>query len=145
MLDCLKHVSSGAYELIRRKFADVFKTLRANENVKNINEEFETYCREVIAIGFNSASYNLNLIKQTSISQSLDKSDFVIRKVNNYLCIGTTKLRCLDIPHFVTPFYRKLLKQIEVLIINQICDRQAAYWPKGGPQLCLLDAGQYFE
>ena len=65
----------------------------------------------MIVIEFNSASYDLNLIKQTLIEQLLDKTDFVIRKVNNYLCIKTGTLKYLDIPHFPAPgySYRRLL------------------------------------
>ena len=105
MLDCLKHASSGTYELMKTKLADVFQTLETNENKKSINKEFESYCREVIVVEFNSVPYNLNLIKSTPIQQLLDKTDFVIRKVNNYLCIRTTKLKFLSIPHFLAPSF----------------------------------------
>ena len=59
--------SSGTYEQIKRKFPDVFQMLETSENVKNINKEFEAYCREVIVIESNSVSYDLNLIKPTLI------------------------------------------------------------------------------
>ena len=36
MLGYLKYASSGLYELIEKKFADVFQTLKTNENVKKI-------------------------------------------------------------------------------------------------------------
>ena len=60
------------------------------------------------------------------MQQLLDKNDFVIRKVNNYLCIRTAKLRFLDILYFLVPGFsdRKLLKPVEVLIISQVSDRQ---------------------
>ena len=60
MLNCLKHAWSGAFEQMKRKFADVFQTLETNENFKNMNKEFEAYCREVIAKGLNSAFYDLD-------------------------------------------------------------------------------------
>ena len=109
MFDCLEHASSGAYELMKRKFANVFQTLETNENVKNINREFEACCGEVVVIEFNSLYYDLNLVKQIPIQQLLDKINFVIGKVSKYLFKRTTKSRFLDIPHFLAPnlSYRK--------------------------------------
>ena len=113
MLKYLEEVSNAAYEIMKRKFVGVFQALELSKNVRkeNLTKEFEAYCREFIVIGFNSASYDLNLIKPTLIQQLLGKIDFVIKKANNYLCIKTEKLRFLDIWHFLTPdfSYRKFL------------------------------------
>ena len=85
--------------------------LSKNVRKENLTKKFEAYCRELIVIGFNSATYNLNLITPTLIQQLLDKIDFVIKKVNKYLCIKTEKLRFLDIRHFLAPgfSYQKFL------------------------------------
>ena len=83
-----------------------------------MNTEFEAYCREVTVIGFDSATYDSNLIKPTPIQQLLDKIDFEIRKANNYLCIKTTKLKFLTFDIF---WYLASLTancQVEVLIIS---------------------------
>ena len=76
-----------------------------------MTKEFEAYCQELIIIRFNSASYDLNLIKPTLLQQLLGKIDFVIKKASNYFCIKIEKLRFLDIRHFLAPgfFYRKFL------------------------------------
>ena len=86
MLDCLEQASSGVCELMKIKFADVFQTLETNKNVKTINKVFEVYCQQLVVFGFNSASYNLNVIKQTPIQQLLDKTELVIesRKLPMY-------------------------------------------------------------
>ena len=118
-MDCLKH-ASGAYKQMKKRFVDVYQTLETNENTKNVNKDFEAYYREVIVIGFNFAPYDLNLIKHTPTQQLLDKNVLVIKKVNNYLCIKTIKLRFMNIQHFlVSGFsYHKLLKQVKVLITS---------------------------
>ena len=113
MLKYLEDVSNATYEMMKRKFDYVFQALELSENVRkeNLTKEFEAYCRELIIIRCNCASYDLNLIKPTLIQQLLGKIDFVIKKANNYLCIKTEKLRFLDIRHFLAPgfSYRKFL------------------------------------
>ena len=113
MLKYLEDASNAAYRIMKSNFFYVFQALELSENVRkeNLTKEFETFCRELIIIGFNSASYNLNLINPTLIQQLLGKIDFVIKKANNYLRIKTEKLRFLDIRHFLAPgfSYRKFL------------------------------------
>ena len=74
-------------------------------------KEFDSYCRELIVHGFNSSSYDLNLVKPVLIENLLNKIDFVIKKAKTYLCIKTSTLRFLDIKHFLAPgfSYRKFL------------------------------------
>ena len=94
ILKYLEDASNQAYDIMKKKFDCVFQALELSENVRkeNLTEEFEAYWRELFVIGFNSASYDLNLIKPTLIQQPLDKINFVIKKANNYLCIETEKL-----------------------------------------------------
>ena len=89
ILKCLEDASNAAYEIMKRKFDCVFQSLEISENIRkeNLTKEFKAYFRELIIIGFNSAFYDLNLIKPTLIQQLLDKIDFVIKKANNYLRI----------------------------------------------------------
>ena len=60
----------------------MFQALEISENVKkeNSTKEFEVYCRELIVIGFNFFTYDLNLIKPIQMQQLLDKIDFVNKK-----------------------------------------------------------------
>ena len=64
----------------------------------------------MIVLGFNSSSYDLNLVKPVLI-EHLKEIDFVIKKANTYLCFKTSTLRFLDIKHFLAPgfSYRKFL------------------------------------
>ena len=91
MLKYLEDESNAAYEIKKRNFDYVFQALKINENVRqeNLAEKFEAYCQELIVIEFNSAFYDLNLIKPTLLQQILNKIHFVIKKANNYLCIKT--------------------------------------------------------
>ena len=113
MLDYLKKISDTAYQLMKNKFEYVFKSLGTSQNVRkeNLTKEFESYYRELIVIGFNLSSYDLNLIKLVIIQQLLEKIKFIIKKADNYLCIKTKKLRFLNIKHYLAPgfSYRKFL------------------------------------
>ena len=113
LIDYLESVSLSAYRLVKEKFKPAFEALESSENVRkeNLMKEFDSYCRELIVLGFNSSSYDLNLVKPVLIEHLLNKIDFVIKKANTYLCIKTSTLRFLDIKHFLAPgfSYRKFL------------------------------------
>ena len=113
LIDYLEAISLSVYRLVKEKFRPAFEALESSENVRkeNLMKEFDSYCRELIVLGFNSSLYNLNLIKPVLIEHLLNKIDFVIKKANNYLCIKTSTLRFLDIKHFLAPVfsYRKFL------------------------------------
>ena len=99
--------------MLVQKFDYVFEQLESNENVRKekIFSEFYSYCKELVMLGFNSASYNLNLIKPTFIETFLKAIQFMIKRTNSYLCLKTSKLRFLDIKNFLAPgfSYRKFL------------------------------------
>ena len=113
LIDYLEAVSLLAYRLVKEKFKPAFEALESSENVRkeNLMKKFDSYCRELIILGFNSSSYDLNLVKPVLIEHLLNKIDFVIKKANIYLCIKTSTLRFLDIKHFLAPgfSYRKFL------------------------------------
>ena len=106
-------ISDVAYTLLQEKYKYVFEALESSNHVRaeKIKNEFVSYCCELIILGFNSGSYDLNLIKSTLIIHLLDKLDFVIKRANNYLCIKNKKLRFLDIKNFLAPgfSYKKFL------------------------------------
>ena len=113
LIDYLKAISLSAYRLFKEKFRSTFEALKSSENVRkeNLLKEFDSYCRELIVLGFNSSSYNLNLVKPVLIEHLLNKIYFVIKKANTYLCIKTSTLRFLDTKHFLAPsfLYKKFL------------------------------------
>ena len=76
LVDYLESLSEVSYKLLLQKFNDVFEQLERSENVKKekILNEFNSYCKELIVLSFNSASYDLNLIKPTLTHVLLNQS-----------------------------------------------------------------------
>ena len=113
LIDYLEAISLSAYRLVKEKFRITFEALESSDNIRkeNLLKEFDLYCRELIVLGFNSSSYDLNLVKPILIERLLNEIDFVIKKANTYLCIKTSTLRFLGIKHFLAPgfLYRKFL------------------------------------
>ena len=109
----LEEISLACYQILEQKFSYVFSQLECSTSNRKelLLKEFQNYCMELICIGFNSSSYDLNLIKPTLIQQLLNKIQFVIKRANTYLCIKTNSLQFLDIRHFLAPgfSYRKFL------------------------------------
>ena len=102
LVNYLETLSDICYQLLVQKFDYVFEQLENNENARKekILNEFHCYCKELVVLSFNSASYDLNLIKPTLIRILLKDIQFVIKRTNNYLCLKTSKLRFLDIKNF---------------------------------------------
>ena len=68
--------------------------------------EMETYMCQVPVIGFNSAKYDLNLIKRyiaKYLNLHEDSGAFVIKKNNAYTCIATESLKFLDMSQCLAP------------------------------------------
>ena len=72
--------------------------------LKKIYGIMENYMTQVPVIGFNSAKYDLNLIK-SCLAKHLniheDSSAFVVKKNNAYMCIATESLKFLDMSQFL--------------------------------------------
>ena len=68
--------------------------------------EMESYMSQIPVIGFNSAKYDLNLIK-SCIAKYLnlheDSGAFVIKKNNAYTCIAMNTLKFMDMSQFLAP------------------------------------------
>ena len=113
LVNYLESLLEVSYKLLLEKFDYVFEQLERSENVRKekILNEFNCYCKELVVLGFNSASYDLNLIKPTLIQILLKDIQFVNKRTNSYLCLKTSKLRFLDIKNFLAPgfSYRKFL------------------------------------
>ena len=90
------------------------------KQIRFLKRKMELYCSQIPVLGFNSARYDLNLIKG-KIIKALDlakqKQDvFVIKKNNSYSCIANHSFKFLDISQFLSPgtSYAKFLKAFEV-------------------------------
>ena len=84
LVDYLKTFSDISYQLLVQKFDYVFEQLESDENVRKEKflNEFPSYCKKLVVLGFNSASYNLNLIKPTFIETLSKDIQFVIKRTN---------------------------------------------------------------
>ena len=87
--------------------------------LNSLQNRFEKYCCEVPVLGFNSARYDINLIKAKVLKYlevHKNKESFIVKKNNSYMCIGNGTFKLLDITHFLSPgtSYEKFLKSFDV-------------------------------
>lgn len=80
---------------------------------------FETYCRQVPTIGFNSSNYDLNLVKTQLASHlglHLPGNKFIVKKNNSYMCLSNDRLKFLDMTSYLPPgtSYDNFLKSFKV-------------------------------
>ena len=89
MIDYLEKYNRRRLFDFKEKFRYVFDALETCENCRKekLTKEFDAYLQELFVLGFNSSSYDLNLIKPKLIEHIYEKIDFVIKKANNYQCI----------------------------------------------------------
>ena len=70
--------------------------------------KLEGYCQELGVFGFNSAGYDVKLIKQYLFKELYERGkqpSFTVKKAGKYPCIKTEHLRFLDILQFLAPGY----------------------------------------
>ena len=85
------------------------------------------WLRQLPVVGFNSGKYDLNVVKKFFIPYMLkgdDKTRFVIKRQNTYMCFSTTNLKFLDVTQYLAPgvSYDKYLKAYG-------CELQKGYFP----------------
>lgn len=75
--------------------------------IRRTRDRFETYCRQVPTIGFNSSNYDLNLVKtQLAAHLGLHLSTgnkFIVKRNNSYMCLANDKLKFLDMTNYLPP------------------------------------------
>ena len=102
-----------SFAILKEKFDYVFEALENHPNYRSekLTKEFCAYLQELPVLGFNSANYDLALIKPALLHCLMGKIRFVLKKANSFLRLKTTKLRFLDIRNFLAPgfSYRKFL------------------------------------
>ena len=69
VIEYLEQMASAAFDLLKAKYQYVFDFLSVSENVKSekLKLKFEKFLKNHIVLGFNSGSYDLNLIKKQLI------------------------------------------------------------------------------
>ena len=71
-----------------------------------VYHRLENYMSQVPVLGFNSAKYDLNLVKRClakHLNLHEDSDTFVVKKNNAYVCIATESQKFLDMSHFLAP------------------------------------------
>ena len=86
--------------------------------LKYLKSKLTEYMNQLPLIGFNSASYDINLIKSKLFSFmnfANDEVGYVIKRNNSYISISNEKYKFLDILQFLAPgsSYSKFLKAFE--------------------------------
>nr|XP_022301117.1 uncharacterized protein LOC111109328 [Crassostrea virginica] len=93
----------------------------ADELVKKLiqlKEQFESYCKQMICLGFNSSKYDMNLVKSHLAKHLQMEKDnvFTVKRNNQYACLSNSTLKFLDITSYLSPGinYANFLKAYDV-------------------------------
>ena len=108
MVDYMQEIALEIYVLSSRRWDGLVQE-------EDLKLKLEKYNQEVPILGFNSAKYDMNLIKSKFakvLGLHETKDYFVVKKSNPYLCISNAQFRFLDISHYLAPgyTYAKFLK-----------------------------------
>ena len=124
MMDHLTAISDAAYESLLPLYADVLEELKTRKEAwdeeeeeeengkktvnpcKTLEKQLQTWLRQLPVIGFNSGHYDLNVVKKFFIPYMLkgnDKTRFVIKRQNTFMCFSTTNLKFLDVTQYLAP------------------------------------------
>ena len=144
MITRLNTISDAAYESLLPLYADVLEELKTRKEAwdeeeeeedgkktvnpcKTLEKQLQTWLRQLPVIGFNSGHYDLNVVKKFFIPYMLkgnDKTRFVIKRQNTFMCFSTTNLKFLDVTSYLAPgfSYDKYLKAYG-------CELQKGHFP----------------
>mgnify|MGYP006375582401 FL=1 len=139
MVDYLEEISNHAYLLLTETFQPLYDALEQLEKevntfvpVKRLKEKLDEYLQELPVIGFNSAKYDINVIKpylmerfvsstapeekeeEEEEEETIDKDadaqaannspfKFIVKRNNSFMCISTKTLKFLDIVNYLAP------------------------------------------
>ena len=71
--------------------------------LENLYGQFEGYCKELAVFGFNSAGYDVKLIKKILFKELCERGqqpNFTVKKAGKYPSIKTEHLKFMDILQF---------------------------------------------
>ena len=72
--------------------------------LENLVRKFEGYCKELAVFGFNSAGYDIKLIKKylfKELCKHGEQPNCTVKKAGRYPCIKTEHLKFMDILQFL--------------------------------------------
>ena len=78
------------------------------KSLENLYGKFEGYCKELAVFGFNSAGYDIKLIKKYLFKELCEhgqQPSFTVKKSGKYPCIKTEYFKFMDILQFLAPGY----------------------------------------
>ena len=83
-------------------------TSEGMKRLEKLYKRFEAYCKELVVFGFNSAGYDIKLIKKFLFKELCEHGQqptFTVKKSEKYPCIKTDHLKFLDVLQFLAPGY----------------------------------------
>ena len=83
-------------------------TSKRLKSLENLFKKFEDYCKKLAVFGFNSAGYDIKLIKKylfKELCKHRQQPNFTVKKAGKYPCIKTERLKFMDILQFLAPGY----------------------------------------
>ena len=140
MMNNLIAIRDAAYDSLLPSYVDVLSDMDARKHAweeetkeaegeeeetengkKTVNpyekliQQLYSWLRQLPVVGFNSGHYDLNVVKKFFIPYMLkgdDKTRFVIKRQNTYMCFATKKLKFPDVTQYLAPgvSYAKYLK-----------------------------------
>ena len=78
------------------------------KSLEDLFKKFEDYCKELAVFGFNSAGYDIKLMKKylfKELCKHGEQPNFTVKKAGKYPCIKTERLKFMDILQFLAPCY----------------------------------------
>ena len=110
---CIQQNNDPDMETAKIKFVDHRRAFTMMSDIekksvynlsKKLHEQLTSYCIQLPVLGYNSARYDVCLIRKHLFSQNgFDKKEkhFVIKKNSSYTCITTNTLKCLDASNYL--------------------------------------------
>jgi hypothetical protein len=77
---------------------------KVEQQYNRLADELDGYISEILCFGFNSAKYDIPLIKPFLVKYLLEKNkdiDYVIKKGNNYMCLKANNIKFVDVTNFL--------------------------------------------
>ena len=136
MMDYLREIARRAFSLLKDEFEESYEDIPGDR--PDLKKVLDTYLRQLPVIGFNSSSYDLNLIKsylfgylirygavdedeEEEEEEEEDQKDeqpirFLVKQNNAFKCVSTVELKFLDVKNFIAPnfSYAKYLAAFDV-------------------------------
>ncbi|CAC5399971.1 unnamed protein product [Mytilus coruscus] len=123
-----KDIQNPMRSLLEDDFEDVYKLdaflddeeLQDHvEKEKNIFKKLDAYCRQTVVLRFNSAKYDMNLVKShlaKQLGMHGSGKKITLKRNNSYACLANESFKFLDVASYLAPgvCYAKFLKAFDV-------------------------------